>query len=293
MRAVFEGIVDYAGLFPPASLGMAEAVEHYDRYRRSPERALLGRFVVAASRLDELGESVSNRRPEIEPGEPWQLAVVTGANLPLELERITAFRKVWDVRGLRIDAVEHRIATPGEVVVVDELLAPSYLRFLEVPLQGPYTDLVQAIARIGACAKIRTGGTTPALFPAADALTQFLIAVTTQRVPFKATAGLHHPFRGSYPLTYEPGADRFEMYGFINLLLATAELHRSGDGEIAQLLLEESDPAAFECAPHALSWRGKRYSAAELAVVRRDSFLGFGSCSFQEPVDDLHAMAVA
>ena len=63
MRAVFEGIVDYAGLFPPASLGMAEAVEHYDRYRRSPERAMLGRFVVAASRLDELGESVSKLRP--------------------------------------------------------------------------------------------------------------------------------------------------------------------------------------------------------------------------------------
>ena len=293
MRAVFEGIVDYAGLFPPASLGMAEAVEHYDRYRRSPERAMLGRFVVAASRLDELGESVSKLRLEIEPGEPWPLAVVTGANLPLELERIAAFRKLWDVRGLLIDAVEHRVASPGEVVAVAELLDPSYRRFLEVPLQGPYTDLVEAIARMGAFAKIRTGGTTPALFPSAEALTQFLIAVTTQRVPFKATAGLHHPFRGSYPLSYEPGADRFEMYGFINLLLATAELHRSGDGKLAQSILEESDPAAFECAPHALSWRGKWYSTAALELVRRNSFLGFGSCSFREPVDDLRAMAVA
>jgi hypothetical protein len=293
MRAVFEGLLDYAGLFPPANLGMTEAVEHYDRYRRSPDRSMLARFVVAASRLDELGAAVDALRLEIDPDQPWQISVVAGANLPQELERINAFRKERDHRGLLVDAVEHRVASLAQVAVVGELLPAHFQRFLEVPHEGPYTELVHAIARIGALAKVRTGGTKPSLFPSPRELTQFLIAVTAQRLPFKATAGLHHPFRGSYPLTYEPDSDRFVMYGFVNLLLATAELYRSGDGKVARRILEEADASAFECTPDAIAWRGTRFPAEELVTVRTHAFLGFGSCSFREPVDALHAMAVA
>ena len=292
MRAVFEGIVDYAGLFPPASLDMAEALQHYDRYRRSPDRWMLARFVVAASRLEELGEALESLQFEVDPQEPWQLSAVTGAIIPQELERITAFRKRWDRRGVLVDAIEHRVSSAGQIQVVGELIPSSYLRFLEVPAEGPYGDLARAMARIGAYAKIRTGGTTPEFFPAPEELTQFLIAVTSHRVPFKATAGLHHPFRGSYPLTYELGSEQFVMYGFVNVLLATTELFRSGDGETAQQILEETDPAAFVRSQDAITWRGTRYRADELESVRRRSFLGFGACSFREPVDELHAVAV-
>ena len=52
MRAAFAGIVDYAGLFPPATCSMADAISSYNTYRRSPDRWMLGRFIVAASRLD-------------------------------------------------------------------------------------------------------------------------------------------------------------------------------------------------------------------------------------------------
>ena len=293
MGAVFEGIVDYAGLFPPASLGMSEAVLAYDGYRRSPERAMLARFVVAASRLEEAGAVMESLPIEFDAHDPWPLSVVTGTALPLELNRIAAFRERWDRRGVLIDSIEARVSSVEQVVAVGEMIPPSYRRFFEVPATGPYDELVQAIARIGAYAKIRTGGTTPELFPSPEALTQFLVAVTTHRVPFKATAGLHHPFRGSYPLTYQPGAEHFVMFGFVNVLLATTELLRGGSGETARRILEENDAAAFERSAEAIAWRGRRYAADELDAVRRQSFLGFGSCSFREPVDELRSPVVA
>lgn len=293
MRTVFRGIVDYAGLFPPASLGMADALAQYHQYRHSPDREMLARFVVAASRLEELGEQLRFLEIATDPADPWRLSAVLGAILPQEMDRVAAFRAEWDSRGVLVDAIEHRVSTPGQIEVVGEMVPSEYVRFLEVPAEGPYAALVSAIGSIGAFSKIRTGGTTPELFPAPEELTQFLIVSTTQSIPFKATAGLHHPFRGSFPLTYAPDAERFVMYGFVNVLLATAELSRGGEGETAQEILEEDDPSTFESSPDAIAWRGNRYSLDELQQVRQRLFLGFGSCSFREPVDELRALAVA
>src|SRR5947209_6150520 len=54
LRAFLEGIVDYAGLFPPAQLPLDEAVRNHARYRRGPEAWLLRNFIVPAPRLSEL-----------------------------------------------------------------------------------------------------------------------------------------------------------------------------------------------------------------------------------------------
>ena len=47
-RSFLRGVIDYAGLFPPAQLGMSAAVNAYDEYRHSADKDLLGRFVVPA-----------------------------------------------------------------------------------------------------------------------------------------------------------------------------------------------------------------------------------------------------
>ena len=48
------GLIDYAGLFPPASLSMEEAVRSYDSYRRGPYAWMLNRFIVPAARAHEV-----------------------------------------------------------------------------------------------------------------------------------------------------------------------------------------------------------------------------------------------
>ena len=52
--ALLAGLVDYAGLFPPASEDMRDALENYASYRASDDRSALGRFIVPVSRLKEL-----------------------------------------------------------------------------------------------------------------------------------------------------------------------------------------------------------------------------------------------
>ena len=39
-------------------------------------------------------------------------------------------------------------------------------------------------------------------------------------VRFKATAGLHHPLRAEFPLTYDAGAPVGAMFGYLNVFLA-------------------------------------------------------------------------
>ena len=54
VRALLAGLIDYAGLFPPAALSMQDAVRNYARYREGAHAWALGRFVVPADRASEV-----------------------------------------------------------------------------------------------------------------------------------------------------------------------------------------------------------------------------------------------
>lgn len=293
MRAAFQEIVDYAGLFPPASCSMEDAVQNYDSYLRSADRWMLGRFVVAASRLEELGAAVAARDMHVDPAEPWRLSAVMGAHVPNEMARITAFHREWQRRGVVVDAVEIKVTSVGQVTTLGEQIPHTLQRYFEVPHQGPYGPLVAAIGAIGGFAKVRTGGTTPEAFPAARTVAEFIAAAVEHRVAFKATAGLHHPFGGSYPLTYAHGAPRHAMFGFVNLLLATAALRRGATLAEAAAMLGEQDNGAFRQDIATITWRGEHFTVAELTATRQEYFTAFGSCSFREPVDELGLGATA
>ncbi|HEY4322078.1 MAG TPA: hypothetical protein VGM77_12995 [Gemmatimonadales bacterium] len=287
MRAAFAEIVDYAGLFPPASCSMEQAVKQYDEYRKSTDRWMLGRFVVAAIRLEEMTEVVTRLGIQPNPDDPWRLSVVMGALIADELARIAQFQAAWQGRGIIADSVEYRVSSVGQVRVVAEQIPAHFRRFFEVPLATLPDGLVGEIGLAGAFAKIRTGGTTADLFPTVPDLVRFLGEAARHKVPFKATAGLHHPLRGGYPLTYDVHSEHVLMYGFVNLLLATAEFIRGGEDETAEAILDEQFARVFVRDGADIRWRGVRFTAQELAVAHQQLFLGFGSCSFREPVDEL------
>jgi hypothetical protein len=210
-----------------------------------------------------------------------------------DLDLVEAFAADARAAGCVVEAFELKVTTPGEVAIVAEAMPPGPAVFYEVPLSDGVAEIVAAIADVGGYAKARTGGITPEAFPASEALTRFLLAVVRHAVPFKATAGLHHPFRGRFALTYEPEAAQHTMHGFMNLVLATAELVGGGDGETAQAILEEDDPEAFAPTADGWRWRDRHFPGALLGTVRARHFLNFGSCSFREPIDSLHARGAA
>ena len=153
--------------------------------------------------------------------------------------------------------------------------------------------MIAAIARVGARAKIRTGGVTSNAFPAARDIVGFLVACHKAGVAFKATAGLHHPIRGSYRLTYDRNSERGTMYGFLNLFVAATLVSQGAPESTALAALEESDAAGFEIACDSIIWRGHPIEASTLRNVRSGFAISFGSCSFREPVDELAQLVSA
>lgn len=304
LRALVAGLFDYAGLFPPAGQGMQRAVESYARHRMGEHAWMLGRFVCAASRLGELSEhgaalmpgtyATSGYREHADVLEPWGVTVV--ADLPLEdaLARIAEFneRHSREDRGLaRADAVEIRAESASFIDETLDAVPDDLLPFYEVPVEGDCRGMVAALAGSGACAKVRCGGVVPGAIPASQRLAAFLHACAAGDVPFKATAGLHHPVRGERPLTYEPSPPRAVMHGFVNVFLAAvaARTGEAGPGELASML-EEREPGAFAFTGEAASWRGRGWSVEEVAGARDAFAVSIGSCSFEEPVADLRGL---
>lgn len=284
LRALLDGLIDFAGLFPPAALAMPEAVLNYAAYRTGPDRWALGRFVVPADRLAEFERAADGLAA---PGDPWLLSVLVGANDAGQVEAVRAFNaRHAPLDDARADVLEGRAGSAEAIAALAAAARPEFTLFIEVPADPDPAPLIEAIGGAGARAKIRTGGVTVDAFPPATHVARFLAACVRSRVPFKATAGLHHPIRAVYPLTYAPDAPRGTMFGYLNVFLAAALLHAGGTEAAATELLEESRIDAFSFSEHGVSWDGYRFNLTDLAESRRLA-LGVGSCSFDEPLDDL------
>jgi hypothetical protein len=229
-RAALAALIDHAPTFPPASLPPREALEDDRRARASEHAWLLRRLVWPASRLDELGD------------EERELSVVVDG--PYEGDpRAASIETRWDAQ---------LFGLIGEV-------------YVELPLGDGIEERVAVLRERGFRAKVRCGGET---VPTVDELGRFLAACAEAAVPFKATAGLHHPL----------AADG--RHGFLNVLAACAF------GDAAAL------EGAVELDAEALRWRGCEAAADELERVRREQLVAIGSCSFFEPVDDLRELGI-
>ncbi|HEX5970573.1 MAG TPA: hypothetical protein VFY85_01535 [Gemmatimonadaceae bacterium] len=289
VHALLERVVDYAGLFPPAALSMPDAVREYAQQRRSPGAWMLGRVVAPVTRLDELAAVAS---ADGRPGQAvWPISALVGADPAGDFQAIRAFNARHAGR-FAVESVEFRAATTD---AIDFALAPRrdlLEHYVEIAIDEDPRPLLQAIARHVARAKVRTGGVTPDAFPSPSALARFIVACAELGVPFKATAGLHHPLRGEQPLTYERGAAAATMFGFLGVFTAAALARTGADEATVVQVLEERDASAFSFADDALRWRDRTIDAAQVTASRRELALSFGSCSFREPVDDLHRMGI-
>jgi hypothetical protein len=278
LRALLGGAIDYAGLYPPAELGMAAAVTNFRSYQSSADAWALGRFVVSAVRLTEL-------EPLLGTGKSLPLSVLIGDVGDVTV--IEGFRHRNDVSAARIECVEIKAAPAASAEALFAAVPSEWVRYLEVPLGAGKEILLDTLVARRGFAKMRTGGTSSEAFPPAEDLARFLLATARRQLGFKATAGLHHPLRGSYRLTYADGAPSATMYGYLNLLLAAALAWSNGSESQVREALLEGTPEAIQLDPGGLSWRTTRLSATQLGEMRQRFCHSFGSCSFREPLDEL------
>lgn len=281
LYALLDSLIDYAGLFPPAGLDMRTAVANYARYKTGPHAWMLGRFIVPVARLDEFEAAWSTA------DEPtgWQLSALV-ADPTAEIPHVHEFNATY-AGEMQIDAVELKASTVAQIKAL-----PGLTGYVEVPSANDPTELIAEMKHENLRAKIRTGGVTADLFPQAPAIARFLRACAAVNLPFKATAGLHHPVRCVKPFTYEPQSPQGSMHGFLNLFLAAGFARKGFAALFLEQLLLEEDPSAFRFDASGMQWRDASLSTDEMTDLRANFAIAFGSCSFDEPISDLQAIGL-
>lgn len=299
MRSVeilLEGILDYAGLFPPAELEMSQAVARYRDYRVGPDSWMLGRFICPVSRLSEFERNARQYLDYDLDAPPWKVSALAGPELEHDLELINDLNRRHtldaDEGRVFVDTIEVKASTADEIGRLMQRMHPTLTVYVEVPLAGNLEELIWAIAHHGVRAKVRAGGLTPEAFPSSTDLVSFISLCAKAQVAFKATAGLHHPIRAVHRLTYEPDSPFGVMHGFLNLFLASAYLNLGLSEEEASEILEETAGRDFQFDEMGVTWHGQRLTNEQLANARRGFAVSFGSCSFAEPLEGLRALGL-
>jgi hypothetical protein len=278
-EALLSGSIDYAGLFPPAQLDLRSTVENYGSYRVGPQAWALGRLILPANKVPEFERTWQSFASE------WPISLLVSRDVE------TDWRNASDC-GLSCDVVECKPLPIHEIAVVRRLLPATTKIYFELPDSPDPDAAIALISAVGSRAKIRTGGTTQDAFPPVPELVRFLGCCVKHRVPFKATAGLHHPLRGVYPLTYEAQSDRALMHGYVNVILASVLLHHGGEAEEASALLGDTSAANFQCDHEKISWRHRNFTKRQIIKSREDLIVSFGSCSFTEPLEEIDLMGL-
>lgn len=268
------GLVDDAAVFPPGSASLPDALTAHRQHRAAWYADLVGPLLVPASKLPDLV-----RLLDAEPA-PADERLDIGIIGDVPLDRLGQICATVDPR-LRVRQVEAPVARRGEdpqpgLAVLIALAAdrPDLDVYAEIPLTWGLMAALDTLAEQRSAgqriaAKFRTGGLAAELFPTPDELAAVICACRDRDLPFKLTAGLHHAIRHVDPET------GFTHHGFVNVLAAVRTAAAGGGVKAVATTLTRTDPRPLlqEVEP------GRDQA--------RPVWVGFGSCSVQEPLTDL------
>jgi hypothetical protein len=299
LRAFMTALIDYAGLFPPAKLPLSEAVENYTRYRHEPDHWMLSRFIIPAA-----GDKFRSNDPFVFSvlGHSGSNADEFFAGLHADLEAISAFRQEHG-GGIVADVFEVRL--PANTASVSDLLEQTtnllaesggLIPFYEVPFgsswESTIRSVIETIAQVNAAHpgttagfKIRCGGVEASAFPTPAQIALALTLCRDAGVPLKATAGLHHPIR-----RYRDEVQT-KMHGFLNVFGAglLAHVHQLALPDV-QAILEDEAADHFRFENDQFCWQSLAIKTDEIMRLRQKALISYGSCSFDEPRDDLRQL---
>ena len=296
LRALLAHSIDYAGMFPPCSLGLDSALRNQAEYVLSPDEWMLGAFVLPAEQFDATKQLLSQFNAQ----HPLRIAALgpktASANAFLgALDDADAATRSLSKHNVDLISISHlEMFLPNDVDIPSLNEARSIVGDLPVFWEAPPDRAEQAIALLAEFNsdadsptfgyKLRTGGVTADAFPTSMQIAKALVTPDTHQVPLKFTAGLHHPLR-QYRKEVET-----KMHGFLNVLGAAvlAAEHR-WDASQTAIMLDEENADSFSFTDDFFAWREWQLDTKRLQYRRR-FVVSFGSCSFDEPRDDLRAL---
>ena len=299
LQALLERSIDFAGLFPPASLDLDSAVNDHAKYLRSSERWMLSTFVLPVSKFGATQQFLGL----FDKANPLLISA-----LGAKTENAAAFLAALDDVASGVRGLSEQENSPAAVSQLEMFLprgitlsqlneAGFLLKDISVFWEAPSSDaerVISLLANYNASRgsrpifgyKMRTGGVTADAFPASNEIARALVAAAAYRVPIKFTAGLHHPVR-----QYREEVQT-KMHGFLNVLgAAVLAGQHSWSVDRTTELLEDEEAGSFRFTDHCFTWRDWQIDLQELKK-RRALVTTFGSCSFDEPRDDLRALGL-
>lgn len=282
LHALMNGLIDYAGLFPPANLDMSAAVAEYHRHQAQPASWVLGRFICPVSRFDEFAIAAAGAIPQ---DQSWAISAILGQNLPEDLDQIEEFERRMEGK-VRVSACEVKVGGVKEIDAALETLPEEWDCYCEIPWNVDFRGLIAALSGTRVGAKLRTGGIEPAAFPPTEAMSRFIVACRDADVPVKMTAGMHHPVR------HYDRKIGCRMHGFFNAFIGAIACRVFDlDAKSTQCILDIEDEAAFRFSDEGVAVLEHRLETDAIADARHWA-RSFGSCSFDEPVADLKRLGL-
>jgi hypothetical protein len=294
LSVLLDGLIDFAGLFPPAELKMDPMVRGYREAMLDERGWMVGRVIVPVSRLPEFEQAAAGLLPDEEEADPWCISALTRPcgddGFEADLDAIAAFQSRHDTASggkALIDVIEVKGDSPAAIDAAMDLIPDEIFPFVEIPHAGDVRGLLAALAGSEAAAKIRTGGVRPELYPSSSQLAAFIAAAAAAGVPFKATAGLHHPLPNTNPIV--PAL----QHGFLNVFLAAAMARAHElDASAVEPLLEVCDIDAFVFGDEVAKLGAMEIDRDEIEESRLGFAISFGSCSVRDPWSDLAALGL-
>ena len=296
LRALLDRAIDYAGMFPPCALALEPALRNQATYVRSPEAWVLNGFVLPVEQF----EPASQFLLEFNSHHPLRVAALgpktTNADAFLDgLGKAETVIRSFSKSGTDLVSVSHlEMFLPGDVDSASLKKANAITGELPVFWEAPPEMAEQTIALIAGHNsdentatlgyKLRTGGVTADAFPTSTQIARALVAAATYQLPIKFTAGLHHPIRQFRDEV------KTKMHGFLNVLgAAVLAVERRWDVDQVVRMLDDEDPLSFTFMDDFFAWRDWKIDTERLRH-RRKFVKSFGSCSFDEPREDLRAL---
>ena len=296
LRALLAGSIDYAGMFPPCSLDLQAALQSQSYYVRSPDAWMLGAFILSVDQFSAAKEHLSQFDPE-HPLHVSALAPKTknvAAFRDALVETVAAIRwfSASNVDLISINQLE--MALPpgvdsnvlkdvreavGNLTTFWEMPADTAERTIDLLAESNSNTNDQPLGY-----KLRTGGVTADAFPSCAQVAKALVVPAKHQVPIKFTAGLHHPIRQFREEV------QTKMHGFLNVLgAAVLAAEHKWDEQQTSRMLEDEDKDSFCFDDEFFAWREWRIDVKRIEARRR-FVTSFGSCSFDEPREDLRAL---
>jgi hypothetical protein len=288
LRNFMTGLIDYAGLFPPAGLDIDTAVRNYAGYLASENGWMLGRFIIPVSQL---------HRVVLHPGLRCSV-IVSPAVSQEELDRLGAFKGCVEMVEVRLpDIAGSPDRYSDHLLQIESRLRQAGLQDVQMFIEGgdvedmapPFSTFnnrhsgVKVIKNAGY--KLRCGGLEKLAFPTPEKVAEVISVCFAHDIPIKFTAGMHHPLR-NYSADIE-----VMQHGFINIFGAALlcwGCYLSTD-EITECLRDETADH-FHFTEEGFSWKNRTISTSEIKRLRQGKVISFGSCSFTEPIEGLRSL---